>query len=161
MNDTFDSLPADDPTGPGTGFVLMATVGLCAVAGIAWAVAAFLHEGGIRICPDGGDEIWSRPSIGSYAPEVIIAGVGVALLFAVLRGAMATGWAAALALASVGSLIGYLAIDEYLGNTGLPDHYRCGDSYPGAGMPRYVAPALIVVYVLVFAWWRLRGRAAA
>jgi hypothetical protein len=108
MSDAFDSLPSERRTGLGTGFILIVTVGVCAVAAIAWAVAAFLHEGGIRICPDGGDEIWSRPSFGSYAPEAIIGLAAVGLLFTVLRGAVATRWAAVLALASVGSLIGYL-----------------------------------------------------
>jgi hypothetical protein len=63
-----------------------------------------------------------------------------------------------MAAASVGSAVGYLTLDQYLSHVNEPAAYRCGEVQPGAAVPVYVAPALVLGYALVIASYRAYRR---
>jgi hypothetical protein len=125
-------------------------------------VTMLLDQPGQLICPDGGDEIWARPSAISYTPMILVGVGAVALGWLILRFVFRrfdvfrpslSAWL--LAGLSAGGVTLNWAVSDYLSYWHYPDHYRCGYSYGGLHLPSATGPALVgafaVAFVAVFA----------
>src|SRR6476659_1735577 len=66
-------------TAAGAALTLAGLAVLLVVALIGEFVMLFVGQGNGLICPDGGDEIWSRPGVGAHIPMILV-GVGAVLL---------------------------------------------------------------------------------
>jgi hypothetical protein len=144
-------------TAGGAALTLAGLAVLLVVALIGESVMLFVGQGNGLICPDGGDEIWSRPGVGAHIPMILV-GIGAILLgrfmllrlfrrFGIVRPSISSWLLAAL---SVGSISVYVAVDDYLTYWNYPDRYRCGYSYPAEHVPGVVEPVLVGAFVIAF-----------
>jgi hypothetical protein len=137
-----------------------ATLAACAGMTLASAVVVLFAvllfvEDGIRICPDGGDEIWSHPSIAAYVPALFAATGLAALLawrlrvrFRRIGVPFPRAAAGALSASSVGSAAAYIVLSVYLSHTGEPARFRCGESFPGQSVPAWLLPAMVAAFAV-------------
>src|SRR3954447_4074928 len=134
---------------PGFVFVLTVTGVVTMVAAGAWAVVVFIFNSGPLLCSENGGEIVTRPAASAYLPELAVCVIAVLLLAAILQAAVGWRWGFALSAASAGSVLGFLTLAHYLSHANEPATHGCGALYSQTAIPAFVAPALLVVYVLV------------
>jgi hypothetical protein len=134
------------------------TVAACGLAAIAAIINGVFWDstgtGGL-ICPDGGDEIWTRPGVGTYAIWLLAGAAITGTLWLCLRtlyrrlGVWRPRLAAALvAGSSAGSLTLFFIAYDVANYWNTPDRYRCGESFDGTSLPAALGPALIALFVV-------------
>lgn len=158
---------------------LATTVAACLGVAISTLIIEILAllvsvEGGFMLCPDGGDEIWTRPGVLEYFVPVLV-GVGLSALlawrlkrrFVRIGAAYPTVAACVLAGLSAGSTAAYLIAAVYADHMYQPDRFRCGNPWREGHVPGIVLPVLVAAYaaaltasIALTAVVRARGRAA-
>ena len=135
-----------------------ATLAACAGMTLASAVVVLFAvlvfvDGGIRICPDGGDEISVHQPFAAYVPALFVgAGISALLAWRLLVRFRRLGVpfprvaAGAPAVSSAGSMCLYIVLTDYLSHAGEPARFRCGETFPGQDVPGWVTPAMAAAF---------------
>lgn len=135
---------------------LAACAGMTLASGVVVLFAVLLFvDGGIRICPDGGDEIWVHQPFAAYVPALFVgAGISALLAWRLLVRFRRIGVpfprvaAGALSVSSAGSMCVYIVLTDYLSHAAEPGRFRCGETFPGQDVPGWVTPAMVTAFAI-------------